>query len=157
MTPTPAFHLALAMQSYRNEKFAELIKRAGVPVDAARRARSGAHGRPTRAEHHLKLCAVLGIDPVDGRPIAVRKPLPLLASFFAAGVKGNRMLNGHTLRRAAKLMAISPAVLSRIENGDTRSFDGMLAACRYIGAHPFDYLDSRETPRETKPHQGVAA
>ena len=138
---TPAAILAAAMKPYQKAAFADLVDRAGVPKASAWRARAGAHGRPTRAEHHLRLCAVLGIDPVNGHAIPPRAPAPLLAWFFACAVKGNRFLKGHNIRQAAKVMGISITSLSRIENGDVRSFECMWAACRYVGAHPFDYVE----------------
>ena len=154
---TPAAILAAAMKLYGSGRaFADLIARAGVPKASAWRARAGAHGRPTRAEHHLKLCMVMGIDPVDGHAISPRPPAPIITAFFACAVKGNRFLKGHSIRQAAKEMGISGTSLSRIENGDVRSFDTMWAACRYVGGHPFDYV-TRETSSETKMAQRDAA
>lgn len=158
---SPAFHLAVAMQPYQNKALVALARRAGVPIEHARRARMGAHGRPTSANHHLRLCMVIGIDPVNGHPVEPYEPRPLLNWFFALGVKGNRYLRRHTLRQAAAVMGISSSSLSRIEHGDIRSFDCLLAACRYMGAHPHDYVSplnvQRETGSETKQRQGVAA
>src|SRR5216684_3625210 len=137
---SPAFHLAKALQPYKDAAFVALAIQAGVPIEHARRARMGAHGRPTAADHHLRLCQVIGIDPVEGLAVAPREPQPLLGWFFALGVKGCRLLRKLTLRQAATEIGVALSTLSRVENGDPRSFDTMAAICAWMGAHPYQFV-----------------
>jgi DNA-binding Xre family transcriptional regulator len=137
---SPAFHLAKALQPYKGEALLELATFAGVPIEHARRARMGAHGRATAADHHLRLCQKIGIDPMEGFAVAPREPQPLLGWFFALGVKGRRILRKLTLRQAAEEIGVALSTLSRVENGDPRSFDTVAAICRWMGAHPYHFV-----------------
>lgn len=138
---TPAAILAKALEPYQGTReFVELIARAGVPRDAARRAMKPRSNRPTNASNHLRLCAVLGIEPVTGAACQAWEPRDVEGWFLGLGLRGHRMLNKHTLRQAVEVTGLAIATLSRIESGDPRSFDAMLAVCRYMNVDPLDYV-----------------
>lgn len=145
MTPSATI-LAKALKPYQGDydRTYLLALRAGVPREIVARATNGAQGQPTRAEHYLHLCAVLGIDPLTGWPCAAHAPQALNKKLFAIAVRMARLATDATLAEAAKRMGISKTALSRIENGDVRSFEAMLAACRYARVHPLLYV-TRET------------
>lgn len=138
---TPAAILAKAIRKATCNRV-ELAELADVKVCDVRHAERGAKGHATNANDYLKLCQVLGVDPVTGAAVPPRiPPGELDRTFFAMGVRATRRYGrNENIRVAAEEMEISVSVLSRIENGKVRGIDGMLAACRYIGIHPMHYV-----------------
>ena len=136
---TPAAVLAKALKSCNR---AEIARLTGISMRKVRHAENGAKGHATDADDYLRLCQVLGIDPMTGKAVPPRTPPGTLDRIlFAAGVRAiRRYRNKHSIREAAAKMGISITTLSRIENGHVRGIDGMLAACRYIGIHPLHYV-----------------
>jgi len=66
---------------------------------------------------------------------------------FAMALKMCRFREMHGVREAAKAMKVSTSAVSRMQNGDVRSFEIMLAACRYGGLIPNNYVI--DVPRES--------
>src|SRR4051812_581594 len=113
---TPATILAKALSSRDSFALGALARDLGIPAPQVRRAAKGAHGQPTRAEYHLKLCAYLGLDPVKGAATISGRLIAFDAAMFAMAVKMSRFRRKHTLARAARIMKLSNASLSRIQN-----------------------------------------
>jgi hypothetical protein len=65
---SPSTFLAAALQPYRNDgaAFKNLVELSGVHAKVIRHAINGAKGHATDAGDYLRLCASIGIDPVDG-------------------------------------------------------------------------------------------
>lgn len=141
----------------RHPDLREALEAAGIDRISIRRA---ALGQAIDASVHLQLCAMLGIDPVTGDAAAPRSIGPLHRPSLAMAVRVKRMELNLTLRPAAQVVGISYSVLYRIEAADTKaSVDSIIAACRWIGRHPYDFVSpavKRETSRETQT-AGVAA
>lgn len=157
---TPADIMAKALAPYQDDALRKLVMRAGVSREEARRAQGGARGRITGARIYIRLCLTLGIDPIDGRAITPEPPRDIAAHNLAIAIRMRRIALRHNIREGAEVMGISITTLSRIENGNMRSIDTMLAACRYIGKHPFDCLhpvDTRETLAGNKNERNAAA
>lgn len=153
---SPAAILAKAIAAFATgDKFKALVLRSGVRPKAIRHAINGAKGHPTDAGDYLRLCAAIGIDPMDGHRDTSHVPGELDRKLFAAGVRLTRYGRKQTMRDAAKEMGMSATTLCMIENGMVRSIDSMLAACRYVGVHPCHYV-LRETEPKTKALQSAA-
>jgi hypothetical protein len=112
-------------------------KAAGVPGRAVGAAIAR---RPINAECHLRLCAALGVDPAPDLKAPRAEPGPFDHLQMAMGFKMRRMMNGHSVRAAGKVVGISGFTVSRLENGHLVSIGVVVRACRYIGVHPFGYL-----------------
>lgn len=142
------------------------VLKADGPVEIARAAgleprlgRVAAAGRPVAARHFLKLCGAAGVDPETGRAIARRQVGDLMPGFLGKGVRLRREVDKEGLRKVAARLRLSPATMSRLENGRVVSLAAVLAACRYLGVHPFEATEvldagrrivSRETSTETR-------
>lgn len=136
----PAAILIDALASYDSFALGKLARELGIPAAQVRRAAKGAPGQPTRAEYHIKLCAHLGVDPIDGAATPPGRRVSFDAIQFACAVKMARYFKLHSSAEAAKAMKISRAALCRIQNGDPRSLQGVLAACRYGGHDLRNYI-----------------
>lgn len=147
---SPAVILAKALPKPReSEALRDLAKRAGVEHVSASRA---AKGRPIAADAYLRLCAVVGIDPIGGKRIAPQVPGVFVRSQLGMASYMRRLQNKHALRTAAAIVGISYSSLYRLEHDEVVSIETVLAACRYVGMHPFDFIavsvpDLRETLR----------
>jgi DNA-binding Xre family transcriptional regulator len=138
---TPASILAKALEPHAHcAAFLDLVRLSQVRSDIIRHAINGAKGHATDAGEHLRLCAVVGIDPIDGHRDTSHQPGELDRKLFAMGVRMRRYQRKQSIREAAREIGISVTTVSRIENGKVRGIDSMLAACRYIGVHPFHYV-----------------
>lgn len=137
--------LRAALARFHEGQLVELAEKSGVPRATVIRASNGARGRTTRADHHLNLCAFIGVDPVTGAAVhsLARVPRSLHLHSFAVAVKMSRMRKGHGVVEAAKTMGIGRKVLWRIESGQPVSIDCYLAACAYGGLDPLHYVVSR--------------
>jgi len=129
-------------------------------VVTRRTVTSATKRRPITADHYFRLCAFAGVDPVSGWDIAPRAPGPFDQGLFSLGVALRRMLNGHSLRQAGKAMGISYASVERIEDHKAVSIETTLAACKYVGVHPFGYCHgtfdvSRGTGGVIAPQEGA--
>lgn len=155
---TPAAILKKALASVDSLEVGPLSLRLLIPREQIVRAINGAHGQPTRAEYHLKLCFWLGVEPFTGEAVEPGRLITFDAVQFALAVKMSRFAKGHTVREAAKAMDMSATVLVRIQHGEFCSFDNIAAACRYGGLDLTNYLRpvlSHETP--TRNTSAVAA
>mgnify|MGYP001588734421 CR=1 FL=1 len=141
---TPAAILAKALESFDDLAICRLARLAGVTPDNAQRAAHGSKGRPAHVNDYLRLCAVIGLDPFTGQRSAPWQPADLQATMLAIALRMKRGARGHNIRVAAKQMGISFATLSRLENSNPRSFEIVLAACKYTQVDPSHYV-KRET------------
>lgn len=147
---TPAGILFKALRAYDDHALRALAKSAGVTPENVMRAANGSRGRRPNVNDYVRLCAVLGIDPVTGAKQAPWVPQDLHASTLAIAVRMRRIERGDSNRLAARKIGVSISTLSRIENGNPRSFECVRAACKYIGLDPRLYLNvTRETTGNT--------
>lgn len=108
-------------------------------------------GQQINAGDHLKLCAAIGLDPLQGK---FRADAPLgdlhWASLSAALRMKRFSLNPNlTLRLAAREARTSYSALGRIERGEPVSIDAVIAVCRWLDRHPFDFV-SPDVSREAE-------
>jgi DNA-binding XRE family transcriptional regulator len=114
-----------------------IAHQAGVCPRQASLARAG---KPVNAGAYLALCAVTGIDPVDGTSRPVRELSPNVAWWLLSGALYiTRHLKKLDQRAAAKAIGISAASVCRVERGQPVSIGVMLKVCAFIGVHPFGY------------------
>lgn len=123
---------------------AELRGRNAVEVARGSRVtpravRHAMRSRQVGAGNFLKLCAFLGVDPVTGERRPPREIGELLWWFLAAGVFCTRGLRRLSLRDAAPHVGVSYSTLSRLECRMPVSVDAFLAACRFVGVHPYGF------------------
>lgn len=143
-----AGHLADALRGLWGPLGCERLMAVAELADVSGKiARMAARGRCVSVDHHLRLSAAVGFDPY----IEARKVDP-----FALG-RFNRADFGQVVRRyrkddrhqdihsGAADIGISVRALSFIENGRVVSIDATLAACRYVGIHPFAFARNRFT------------
>ena len=124
------------------------LERAGIETRLTRRA---ALGQPSNASTHLRICALTGLDPVTG----LKRPPFVAGELFwpslGAALRMRRIEQGDiTLRQAGKQARMSYTAIGRIERAEPVSIDAVLAACRWLGRHPFDFVSpdiSRELGR----------
>lgn len=117
----------------------ELVQLAGVSEHQAICARGG---RPVSADAYLRLCIAVELDPAPEIP---NPPLFLHPGHFdhvmlGIGTRATRIAKKHPIRAAAEIAGISLTTFSRMENGIPVSIENVLAACRYVNAHPFGYI-----------------
>lgn len=156
---TPAAILKRALSPLDSAGIGSLSQTLDIPREQIARASNGAHGQPTRAEYHLKLCAWLGVDPVTGEATQTERIVAFDRVQFALAVKMSRFSHGHSVREAAAVMKMSATVLTRIQHGEDYSFENVIAACRYGGLGLNNYVRpvSHETTRNTKAETRSAA
>ena len=131
--------LAAALDHFDTFTLGSLAKGIGVPPDKVRRAAKGANGQATPARVYLRVCMHLGIDPMTGA--AREQPLAEFRDqWFGIVLTMNRIERRQNIRQAAEAMDISKTSLWRMEKGNTRSFEGLAAACRYLDRHPYEFL-----------------
>ena len=118
---------------------AALAVRADVPRRAISRILAG---QPVNAGTYLRVCGALGIDPVTGESCPPVGGFDIQWWLFACGVKMTRMLHQFSTRRAARLIKVSGATISRAEAGRPISAESYLALCAFIGTHPHHYANS---------------
>jgi plasmid maintenance system antidote protein VapI len=156
---SPAAMLAKALEPMSLDLRCEIAQAAGVGRHAVQRA---AGGRPISADDFLRICAVIGHDPVTGYG---REPIDNPGSFdrrhLALAVRMTLYVRKHTFREAAKELGISATVVHRLKEGEEAvSIESLLAGCRYVGVHPFHYFKPAcftKTCEETSSDQEVAA
>lgn len=138
---TPAAILKRVLASVDSTAIGPLSLRLLIPREQIVRAGKGARGQATRAEYHLKLCAYFGVDPVMGEATGTPGRIVRFdAALFAMAFKMCRFRQTDGVVDAAKAMKVSASVVSRMQNGDIRSFEVMLAACRYGNLIPNNYV-----------------
>lgn len=151
---TRATILAKALEGYDGPRRADLSYRCGVPIGLINRA---AGQRPVSADHFIRLCAVIGIDPSTGDTVA---PLPSAGEFdhgqLAMAIRMHMDMRKHSIRAAAATVNLSATVFLRLRDGKATAIESVCAGCRYVGLHPFGYLKpahdvSRETISGTAP------
>ncbi len=140
--------LAGALACKDSRALRDLAAAALVPRTVTVRASRGARGQETAVQHYLRLCCAVGLDPTGAGRRPPAGPVMFLGRLFGEDLFTARRSRGHTLREAAREMDISATSVKFIEDGKSKSFECVAAACRYLGKHPFDYLVpnvSRET------------
>lgn len=118
--------------------------------------------RPVASVEYLRLCAVIGLDPLPEIPHEMVKPAKFDAGFFALALRMRRRLNKHSTRHAGHLVGVQAATISRAEAGDELSIGVLLKLCLYVRQHPFAFFPvSRETKQtndvNTSSQVGAAA
>jgi transcriptional regulator with XRE-family HTH domain len=142
MPATPIQRLACALKARPYRERQQIAKASGVGLSAVARALAGQQVKP---DVYLKLCAALGIGARTGEAVPVR----VLGAFdwrlFALGFHLTRnMKHCHTVRQASKVIGISPATISRLENVRPVSISAVLAVCEFMGVDPEHYCAERE-------------
>lgn len=114
-----------------------VARQAGVTPRQASLARAG---KPVNAGAYLALCAVTGVDPVDGRLRPAKVISPNVVWWLLSGALYiTRHLKKLDQRAAAEAIGISAASVCRVECGQPVSIGVMLKVCAFIGVHPFGY------------------
>lgn len=119
----------------------------------ARLVRRAALGQPVNASTHLQICAAVGTDPVTAAVIEKRRLGELHYPSLSAALRMKRFTEKLDLRKAAIPAGVSHVCLSRVERGEPVSIESILAICRWLSRHPFDFVSppvARETSTETK-------
>jgi DNA-binding XRE family transcriptional regulator len=130
---------ALQVAAPSSTALAEIADRAGGLRRQIFRARAG---KQINAGAFLALCAVIGIDPVNGLPRPVRVvPSSIAWPMVGAALRIARRLRHHDQRSAAQVIGMSAATVCRIEAGDPVSIESLLSVCRFIGVHPDHYAE----------------
>jgi hypothetical protein len=124
----------------------DVLEAAGFERRLIKRA---ALGQQVNASVHLQLCARLGIDPVTGEAAPPREIGPLHMPSLSAALRMKRFPAKLSLRAAARKARASYSALGRIERGEPVSITAILAACAWLGRHPFDFVSPRVS-RETR-------
>lgn len=152
---TPRTNLARAFAKIEQAEIPAIAAKAGV---TARQVANLIVGRPVKTDAFLRLCVALGHDPMPHLPHSeLCRPAAFDFGLLAMGCVIRRGLNKHTVRDAADAIGISHVTVSRIENGHGMSISVVLAVCRYIQIHPWNYMaveramkaDARKVSRET--------
>lgn len=135
---TPRTNLARAFARIEQAEIPSIAAKAGV---SARQVSNLIVGRPVKTIAFLRLCVALGHDPLPHLPHSpLARPADFDFAMLAMGCVIRRGLNKHTIRDAADAMGISHVTVSRIENAHGMSIAVVLAVCRYVQVHPFNYL-----------------
>ena len=133
-----------------------IARRAGV---TPRQLSLALADKPVNAGAYLALCALAGVDPVDGslRPAKVLSP-NVAWWLLSSALYIARSLRKLDQRAAAKVIGVSPATVCRAERGQPVSIGVLIKICAFIGVHPDGYtaplvcppeIVSRETRTET--------
>lgn len=138
---TPAKILATALAPIKDNETAKLrvAHRAGLKLGHVTKA---LRGSPLSASDHLRLCAVLQIDPATGADyVFVPKPGDFDFKLLGAGVTMRRIQLGHdkSIRKTAEAIGVVHSTFLKIERGEVTAIASALAACRYVGLSPFHY------------------
>lgn len=118
---------------------ARLADAAGVKMGIALKA---TRGYPINPDLHLRLCAALAINPGDGAPRPGVAPGRFDRNSLGIAVSLARRLRNQSTRQAQPSVGISLCTLSQIEAGKPTSITSVLAACRYLGRSPFEFVCS---------------
>lgn len=144
--------LSVRLGAFEDHALSDLGRALGLERHAARRAKKG---HPISASDFLKLCAAIGLDPVNPLQLVPMRGLgDLDHRFLAMGLTIRMSLNGHSLRSAARAMEVSHTAVKRLCDGVPTSVGTVIQACKYLGQHPFGLCTPQSgTPlvsRETK-------
>jgi transcriptional regulator with XRE-family HTH domain len=124
----------------------EVARQAGVTSRQASLARAG---KPVNAGAYLALCAITGIDPVDGKSRPAKVLSPNVVWWLLSGALYiTRHLKKLDQRGAAEAIGISAASVCRVELGHPVSIGVLLKVCAFIGVHPFGYTAPLVCPPE---------
>jgi transcriptional regulator with XRE-family HTH domain len=131
-----------------------VARRAGVQSRLASMARAS---KPINAGAYLALCAVTGLDPVDGKSRPVKELSPNVVWWFlSSALCITRSLKKLDQRGAAKVIGISPATVCRVERGQPVSIGVMLKVCAFIGVHPDGYTAPLNQDRLPARRRGIS-
>jgi DNA-binding Xre family transcriptional regulator len=111
-----------------------------------RLARRAASGQDVNSSAHLKLCAAIGIDPVDGSKrdprfasdidwnrVGIKVLLALIHSSSEPGKKT-------AMREAAQRWKLPLVTLARMKAGQPVNIANLLNLCAALGCHPHEFL-----------------
>lgn len=98
------------------------------------------------AADFLKLCARVGIDPMTGADsgATIVNPGELSFDLIGAGLVMQQHLLGIEQQEAALRIGVSRQTLWRLERGMPVSAETVIAACEFIGVHPFGYMQNEK-------------
>lgn len=136
MTLAAAKPLAKTLASHDAGSRVALAAELGIDARLVHRA---AAGRKVNAEAFLRLCAHASIDPMTGEAVAPRKLGAFSWNAFACALIMARLDAGKTLRAYAKSSAASYSTFSRAEGQQEISAEALIAICRRMKRHPFDF------------------
>lgn len=144
MTATPIQRLACALKARPYRERCRIAKASGVGLSAVARALAGQQVKP---DVYLKLCGALGIGARTGEAAPVRVLGDFDWRLFALGFHLTRnMKHCRTVRQTSKAIGdhVSPATISRVENYQPISINGLIAICDFMGVDPEHYCAQRE-------------
>jgi hypothetical protein len=139
MPATPIQRLSCALRAIPARQRVAVCRFAGVGPATLQRVLAEAQIRP---DIYLKLCGALGIDTMTGEAAETKQIGDLDWDLLGLGFRLTRRVRGlRTVRAAAKAIGdgASPATLSRLENGQPISINGVIAICKFIGTKPEHY------------------
>ncbi len=113
------------------------LERDGIPHRAIRRA---SLGQQVCAATHLRLCALIGRDPVTWQAAPFERIGELFWPSLGAALRIKRIQDNLSLRQAAKRAGMSYSSLMRIEHAEAVSIDAVLLACAWLGRHPHEFV-----------------
>lgn len=128
-------------------EFRASLERDGIPSIAIHRA---ARGQQVCAATHLKICALIGRDPVTWHAVPFERIGELFWPSLGAALRIKRIQDNISLRETAKRSGMSYSALMRIEHAEAVSIDAALLACAWLGRHPHEFV-SPYVSREVEP------
>lgn len=135
----PAKRLKTALARLTPRELQDVAKLAGVNTRCVQRAELGI---PVNASSYVRLCAAVGIDTITGEAVLARGVGDIDWRLLGLGFHlTRRMRKDVSIRAAAQKIgkAVSPSMLSRVENGKPVSITGVIAICTFIGTKPEQY------------------
>lgn len=141
---TPITRLKAALKPAPRQVL-DAIASTGIEPRLIRRA---VVGQQVNASTHLRLCAAIGIDPVTGNVAATKHVGDLHRTSLGSALRMRRIVDKLRREPAAKQIGVSYATLRRLEYGEPVFIEAVLAACRWLDRHPYEFCSpyiSRET------------
>lgn len=152
---SPATFLGKSLKAADPASRHNLADRSGVAIGIINRA---AGNRPISAANLLRLCACLGVDPLTGDPVKQASVGEFDEMSLALAVRMTMQIRGHSYRAAAAAAVIPLTIFHRLAQGEIVAIAGVIAGCRYVGLHPFQYLKPiPSVPSIVSRETGIAA
>ena len=143
MSSPATSRLSKALNAMTPAERVEVAKRAHVRPQLAHRLAETVgrdNVKPFEAGAFVQLCAAMRLDPMTGEPIRVHADGPFVPEHFAVAVKLARMAGKLTQREAAKAWGVEKTVPYRAEKAVPISVEPLLALCRAMNRHPFEFM-----------------
>lgn len=118
----------------------ELARKAGVDGRLGRRV---AKGITINASAYLRLCAVIGLDPLTGET-GTEGTVPRDLDWNRVAIKILlALIAGSSLRKLSKAWKVEYTAINRAKHQQPVNIDNFLKICRGLKMHPYDFLASK--------------